>query len=183
MSVERNDDKIDDEARFWEWFFDSLQPIRLQIIKIRDNISSTFIGDIYDSVAQLSEDVSDTIHSSAQRVSELTFSGIQRSPGALVALLLLITLLIGRDAMDFEHQINGDVEIYLPDGANSTELLNEVRQQWSTDIVILYVQTNNAASGSEKKDWKILLILKFFPKYHGLRGTIIIEVKVDSKKA
>ena len=150
MSVEPNDDKIDDEARFWEWFFDSLQPIRLQIIKIRDNISSTFIGDIYDSVAQLSEDVSDTIHSSAQRASEITFSGIQRSPGALVALLLLITILIGRDAMDFEHQINGDVEIYLPDGANSTELLNEVRQQWSTDIVILYVQTNNAASGSEK---------------------------------
>ena len=53
MSVEPNDDKIDDEARFWEWFFDSLQPIRLQIMKIRENISSTFIGDIYDSVAQL----------------------------------------------------------------------------------------------------------------------------------
>ena len=150
MAAQSKDEKIDDEARFWEWFFDSLQPIRLQIIKFRENISSTFIGDIYDSVAQLSEDISDTIHSTAQRVSEITFSGIQRSPGALVALLLLITVLIGRDAMDFEHQINGDVEIYLPDGANSTDLLNEVRQQWSTDIVILYVQTNNAATGSEK---------------------------------
>ena len=150
MAAQSKDEKIDDEARFWEWFFDSLQPIRLQIIKFRENISSTFIGDIYDSVAQLSEDISDTIHSTAQRISEITFSGIQRSPGALVALLLLITVLIGRDAMDFEHQINGDVEIYLPDGANSTDLLNEVRQQWSTDIVILYVQTNNAATGSEK---------------------------------
>lgn len=150
MAAQSKDDKIDDEARFWEWFFNSLQPFRLKIIKAKDKISSTFIGDIYDSVAQLSEDISDTIHSTAQRISEITFSGIQRSPGALVALLLLITALIGRDAMDFEHQINGDVEIYLPDGANSTDLLNEVRQQWSTDIVILYVQTNNAATGSEK---------------------------------
>ena len=46
--------------------------------------------------------------------------------------------------MEFEHQINGDVEIYLPDGADSTELLQQVREQWSTDIFMLYIQTNNA---------------------------------------
>ena len=75
--------------------------------------------------------------------------------------MLLTTALIGRDALEFEHQINGDVEIYLPDGADSTELLKQVREQWATDIVILYVQTNNAATasgerGSENTDQDIL---------------------------
>jgi len=36
------------------------------------------------------------------------------------------------------------VEIYLPDGAESKELLLEVREGWSTDIVMLYIHTNNA---------------------------------------
>ena len=48
--------------------------------------------------------------------------------------------------MDFQQQINGDVEIYLPEGADSSDLLSEVREQWSTDIVIIYIQTDNAIS-------------------------------------
>ena len=39
---------------------------------------------------------------------------------------------------------------YIPGWGELTDLLNEVRTQWSTDIVILYVQTNNAATGTEK---------------------------------
>ncbi len=84
-----------------------------------------------------------------QRAAELAYSAILRSPAYLIVTLLLASALIGWRAEDFEHQINGDVEIYLPDGANSTALLNEVRTQWSTDIVILYVQTDNAAEGAQ----------------------------------
>lgn len=144
------DDELDDEARFWAWFFESLQPARNAVLRAREAVYGSFLGGTLETVRQLSDDVSDGVHAVARRAAELTYSGIQRSPGAVVALLLLLTALIGRDAMDFEHQINGDVEIYLPDGANSTDLLNEVREQWATDIVILYVQTNNAATGGEK---------------------------------
>ena len=84
-----------------------------------------------------------------QRAAELAYSAILRSPAYLIVTLLLASALIGWRAEDFEHQINGDVEIYLPDGDNSTALLNEVRTQWSTDIVILYVQTDNAAEGAQ----------------------------------
>ena len=86
---------------------------------------------------------------------ELTYSAILRSPAYLIVTLLLASALIGWRAEDFEHQINGDVEIYLPDGANSTLLLNEVREQWATDIVILYIQTNNAAIGAKHGDENI----------------------------
>ena len=54
--------------------------------------------------------------------------------------------MVGKYAMDFQQQINGDVEIYLPEGADSSDLLSEVREQWSTDIVIIYIQTDNAIS-------------------------------------
>ena len=58
--------------------------------------------------------------------------------------------------MNFQDQINGDVEIYLPDGADSTELLLDVREApWATDIFILYIQTDNAASGNERGDENI----------------------------
>ena len=141
MTGPLRDDELDDEARFWAWFFESLQPARNAVLRAREAVYGSFLGGTLETVRQLSDDVSDGVHAVARRAAELTYSGIQRSPGAVVALLLLLTALIGRDAMDFEHQINGDVEIYLPDGANSTDLLNEVREQWATDIVILYVQT------------------------------------------
>ena len=155
MTGPLREDQLDDEARFWEWFFESLQPARNAVVRAREAVYEGFLGGPLETIGQLSDDVSDGVHAVAQRAAELTYSGIQRSPGAVVALLLLLTALIGRDAMDFEHQINGDVEIYLPDGANSTVLLNEVREQWATDIVILYVQTNNAATGSEHGDENI----------------------------
>jgi predicted RND superfamily exporter protein len=150
VSDSNGGDELDDEAIFWESFFHSLQPIRNTYSKFKESLSSSFLGEIYETGGQLFDDISDTFNSAARRITELTYSTILRSPGSIVAVLLLLTILIGKDALDFEHQINGDVEIYLPDGADSTELLENVREQWATDIVMLYVQTNNAASGSEK---------------------------------
>ena len=143
-------DELDDEAIFWQNFFNRLQPLRNSYSNIKNSLSSTFLGEIYDTLGQLYDDISDTASAISTRITELTYSTILRSPGSIIAVLLLLTVLIGKDALDFEHQINGDVEIYLPDGADSTVLLENVREQWATDIVILYVQTNNAASGSEK---------------------------------
>jgi len=131
------------------WFFKKLAPIREKFLELRQTIKDSFIGGYLETTAQLGEDISDTLHESAKRASELTYSAILRSPATVCIIILLSSFLIGKDFQDFEHQINGDVEIYLPDGANSTDLLNEVREQWSTDIVILYVQTNNAATGNE----------------------------------
>ena len=143
------DEHADDETRFWQWFFNSLSPLRDAFIGTRERLYGGPLGGLIDTVGQLSDDISDGLHSGAQRAAELAYSAILRSPGYLVAILVLVSLIAFNYANDFEQQINGDVEIYLPDGANSTELLNEVRGQWSTDIVILYIQTNNAASLGE----------------------------------
>jgi len=139
----------DEELVFWTWFFERISPISNYFTKVGKNVRDSPIGGFLDTAGQLVNDVSDTFHIAAQRTAELTYSAILRSPAYLIVTLLLASALIGWRAEDFEHQINGDVEIYLPDGANSTSLLNEVRTQWSTDIVILYVQTDNAAVGAD----------------------------------
>jgi len=72
------------------------------------------------------------------------YSALHKSPGAVIIILLLGTVFVGQHSIDFQHQINGDVEVYLPDGAESKELLLEVREGWSTDIVMLYIHTPNA---------------------------------------
>ena len=145
----------DEELAFWAWFFERISPISDYVSKIRQTVRGSAVGGFLDTTGQLVNDISDTAHMAAQRTAELTYSAILRSPAYLIVTLLLASALIGWRAEDFEHQINGDVEIYLPDGANSTVLLNEVRTQWSTDIVILYVQTNNAATGSQNGDENI----------------------------
>ena len=149
MNASSGDGQIDDETRFWIWFFEKIAPIRGKFLEFKKAIGDSPVGGYLETATQLGEDISDALHESAKRASELTYSAILRSPATVCIIILLSSFLIGKDFQDFEHQINGDVEIYLPDGANSTDLLNEVREQWSTDIVILYVQTNNAATGSE----------------------------------
>ena len=149
MSSRDGASQQDEELVFWTWFFKRISPISNYFTKVGKNVRDSPIGGFLDTAGQLVNDVSDTFHIAAQRTAELTYSAILRSPAYLIVTLLLASALIGWRAEDFEHQINGDVEIYLPDGANSTSLLNEVRTQWSTDIVILYVQTDNAAIGAD----------------------------------
>ena len=141
----------DDELIFRERFFKTLAPLRDTSIMLKKSVMSSPLGELYETGAQLLENTSAFFSSSSVRLAELAYSAILRSPGFIIALLLLLTALIGKDAMSFEQQINGDVEIYLPDGADSTELLLDVREApWATDIFILYIQTDNAATGNER---------------------------------
>ena len=58
--------------------------------------------------------------------------------GVMTALMLL--MLIGIP----QANINGAMEVYLPRGSPEEALLFEVREDWSTDIIVIYVETPNA---------------------------------------
>ena len=141
-----SDESVDDEAEFWQSFFERIQPAREASNRIRKTLSEGPVGNALDTAGQLLDDAAEITHSAYRRLNELSYSAILRSPGIIVAILLLLTSVVGKYAMDFQQQINGDVEIYLPEGADSSDLLSEVREQWSTDIVIIYIQTDNAIS-------------------------------------
>ncbi len=78
-----------------------------------------------------------------------TYKTVLAAPVVTLAFMILITGWFAYSAKDFEEQIVGDVEIYLPEGAESTDLLLEVREQWSTDISLIYIQTTNAKYENE----------------------------------
>ena len=119
--------------------------------RIKQLLSGFKTNPLLTSVSGISEELKVTTDDMGARMHDFTeiqvdrfYRLLLRSPGPIVVMMVLLTALIGKDALDFGQQINGDVEVYLPDGAESTELLLEVREQWSTDIVLLYVHTNNA---------------------------------------
>ena len=143
--------EYDEEVVFWERFFERLAPFRDSAINAKQLAMESPLGDFYLMGGRAINRTSDLFSRTAIRTAELSYSMILRSPGLIVAILILISALTIKPAMNFQDQINGDVEIYLPDGADSTELLLDVREApWATDIFILYIQTDNAASGNER---------------------------------
>ena len=73
---------------------------------------------------------------------------ILKNAFATVAVLTLITVLLLQSALTFEQNMTRDIEVYLPEGEESTEILIEVRQDWATDLIIVYVETGNAREPS-----------------------------------
>ena len=69
---------------------------------------------------------------------------ILKNAVATVAVLSLITILLLQSALTFEENMTRDIEVYLPEGEESTEILIEVREDWATDLIIVYIETGNA---------------------------------------
>ena len=89
--------------------------------------------------------VSSSITNFRRKVSKSTndrldtlYGNILASPATVVILLVIIAAFFAQQGMSFQDQIDDDVEIFLPDGAPSTELLLEVREEWSTDVAFIY---------------------------------------------
>jgi len=74
------------------------------------------------------------------------YSTALATPGTVLVLFVIISAIFGQQGVAFQQQIDDDVEIFLPDGASSTNLLLEVRTEWSTDLAVIYIQTPNAFS-------------------------------------
>ena len=104
---------VDDEAEFWKRFFESIQPVRIAVSDALSNLADTPPVRVIRKTMTIIEAGTEKAGNVGKRISEYSYAAILRSPGIVVALLLLTTALIGRDALEFEHQINGDVEIYL----------------------------------------------------------------------
>jgi len=72
------------------------------------------------------------------------YSQILSQPKTTFILLAILSLWLGNIGTSFQDQIVDDVEIFLPEGAESTDLLLEVREEWSTDVAFIYIKTPNA---------------------------------------
>ncbi len=72
------------------------------------------------------------------------YTQILAQPKMTVIMLVIVSSWLGYIGTGFQDQIVDDVEVFLPEGAESTDLLLEVREEWSTDVGFIYIKTPNA---------------------------------------
>ena len=77
------------------------------------------------------------------------YDTVLTSPGTVIVLFVLISAVFAQQGLAFQEQIDDDVEIFLPDGASSSDLLLEVRTEWSTDLAVIYIRSPNAFSTTD----------------------------------
>ena len=77
---------------------------------------------------------------------------ILKNAVATLVVLSLITILLLQSALTFEENMTRDIEVYLPEGEESTKILIEVREDWATDLIIIYIETGNAKNPSVFND-------------------------------
>ena len=98
------------------------------------------MGEASERFAELSRIAREKTESGLDSV----YSQILAQPKTTLVLLLILSAWLGNIGTGFQDQIVDDVEIFLPEGAESTDLLLEVREEWSTDVGFIYIKSPNA---------------------------------------
>ncbi len=86
---------------------------------------------------ELEEEVEIAISPIARSFVRITTDYPPITIGIMTAITLFMLIGIGMT------NINGAMEVYLPQGSEEEKLLLEVREDWSTDIIVIYVETEN----------------------------------------
>ena len=99
-----------------------------------------FMGTAKERFAEYSQVAKEKLESGL----DSAYSQILAQPKTTFILLVIVSLWLGNIGTNFQDQIVDDVEVFLPEGAESTDLLLEVREEWSTDVAFIYIKTPNA---------------------------------------
>ena len=59
--------------------------------------------------------------------------------------------------------VNGDLEVYLPEGSKIAALLGKVEEDWTTNVMVIYIELNNETGGNIT-DQRILQEISFVEK-------------------
>ena len=97
---------------------------------------------------------------------------ITRFPLATVIVFLMMTAFFvtqsgfldnSRFDDDLENpalNVNGDLEVYLPEGSKIAALLGKVEEDWTTNVMVIYIELNNETGGNIT-DQRILQEISF----------------------
>ncbi|MEW6070295.1 MAG: hypothetical protein AB1485_06730, partial [Candidatus Thermoplasmatota archaeon] len=87
--------------------------------------------------------IGDRLTAKLRKIPKLDYYHLITSkPLATVTIVTIISLLLSYPGLRLIGSVQSDVEIYLPPGEPSTEILNEVRKDWSTDLIIICVSVD-----------------------------------------
>ncbi len=88
--------------------------------------------------------ISQTIREKTDSALDSAYTQVLSQPKTTLFMLVIVSLWMGNIGTNFQDQIVDDVEVFLPEGAESTDLLLEVREEWSTDVGFIYIKSPNA---------------------------------------
>lgn len=72
-------------------------------------------------------------------------------PKRVLLIALIITGIIGYFSLYAITGIEGDIEVYLPPEDPNVKVLQEVREDWSTDIIVIYVEAKEGYNVTNKE--------------------------------
>lgn len=98
------------------------------------------MGDYSERLSEYSQIAKEKVEAGLDSV----YNQVLSQPKTTVILMVILSVWLGNIGTNFQEQIVDDVEIFLPEGAESTNLLIEVREEWSTDVGFIYIKTPNA---------------------------------------
>jgi len=98
------------------------------------------MGDLREQLSEYSRKTKEKVENGLDTI----YSQVLTQPKTTLVLMIILSAYLGNIGTNFQDQIVDDVEIFLPEGAESTDLLKEVREEWSTDVGFIYIKTPNA---------------------------------------
>ncbi len=75
---------------------------------------------------------------------------ILKKPKLTILIFTIITFFIALQAVNVT--ITSDIEVYMPAGQPSVDLLNKIRQDWPVDSLMIYLEANNITSVESLKE-------------------------------
>lgn len=118
------------------------------------------VGVITKQAAEKATEISEKAEKKAQQFERRSFDFTKRirkvsspnaimdtvleNPSAVIVLVIIITLIIGALGIPLMlNNISGDMTIYLPQSDEASKTLNEVNEDWSTEMIVIFVETPN----------------------------------------
>ncbi|HIE80917.1 MAG TPA: hypothetical protein EYQ07_00005, partial [Candidatus Poseidoniales archaeon] len=124
--------------------------------------ASTRASEIIDSVSQRENDTTSGVirrsrNQFRRTMADMNFTGVlTKAPVVTIVACLLVTLFfLGesgvndcRSKYDYDWcseessmNVNGDLEVYLPQGSDVSILLAKVQEDWTTNVMVIYVES------------------------------------------
>ena len=97
-----------------------------------------------EGVQQAMQKASEKVRQTVDGAMDSGYAQILSQPKTTLVLMIIMSAWFTNVGAGFQDQIEDDVEIFLPEDAESTDLLLEVRSQWSTDVSFIYIKSPNA---------------------------------------
>lgn len=87
--------------------------------------------------------IGDKIATRVRKIPKIDYLKITTEKPLLTLIVAgIIALILTYPALDVMGHIQSDIEVYLPPGEPSVDILNEIREYWPTDIIIITVSVD-----------------------------------------